>query len=44
MEFDVNLQGASDVDKATMYQQIHDFITNCNGEQVRFTPELCKYL
>ncbi|CAB3224909.1 unnamed protein product [Arctia plantaginis] len=33
-------QGATDVDKSTMYQQIHDFITNCNGEQVRFSPEL----
>lgn len=25
-----------------MFKQIHDFITNCNGEQVRFSPELCK--
>lgn len=33
-------QGVADADKSTMYQQIHDFITNCNGEQVRFSPEL----
>lgn len=25
-----------------MFQQIHDFINNCNGEQVRFSPDLCK--
>ncbi|XP_072941458.1 COP9 signalosome complex subunit 3 [Epargyreus clarus] len=29
-----------DIDKSTMYQQIHEFITNCNGEQVRFSPDL----
>ncbi|XP_013185554.1 COP9 signalosome complex subunit 3 [Amyelois transitella] len=33
-------QGASDVDKTTMIQQIQDFINNCNGEQVRFAPDL----
>ncbi|XP_011562449.2 COP9 signalosome complex subunit 3 [Plutella xylostella] len=33
-------QGASDVDKSTMFQQISDFINNCNGEQVRFAPDL----
>ncbi|XP_047522997.1 COP9 signalosome complex subunit 3 [Pieris napi] len=33
-------QGSNDVDRSTMYQQICDFINNCNGEQVRFCPEL----
>lgn len=37
------IQG-NDVDRSTMYQQIHDFITNCNGEQVRFGPDLCKHI
>ncbi|XP_026326445.1 COP9 signalosome complex subunit 3 [Hyposmocoma kahamanoa] len=32
--------GNNDVDRTTMYQQIHDFINNCNGEQVRFSPDL----
>ncbi|KAF9412892.1 hypothetical protein HW555_008738 [Spodoptera exigua] len=35
-----SLQQGGDVDKSTMFKQIHDFITNCNGEQVRFSPEL----
>lgn len=35
-------QGNADVDRTTMFQQIHDFINNCNGEQVRFAPDLCK--
>ncbi|CAG9791965.1 unnamed protein product [Diatraea saccharalis] len=30
----------SDNDKSNMFQQIHDFINNCNGEQVRFAPDL----
>ncbi|KAL4719498.1 hypothetical protein ACJJTC_003356, partial [Scirpophaga incertulas] len=34
-------QGSNDVDKSTLFQQIHDFINNCNGEQVRFSPDLC---
>ncbi|KAI8440207.1 hypothetical protein MSG28_001590 [Choristoneura fumiferana] len=32
--------GTNDVDRTTMFQQIHDFINNCNGEQVRFAPDL----
>lgn len=33
-------QGNPDVDRTTTFQQIQDFINNCNGEQVRFCPEL----
>ncbi|CAH0628896.1 unnamed protein product [Chrysodeixis includens] len=35
-----SVQQTADVDKALMFKQIFDFITNCNGEQVRFAPEL----
>ncbi|PZC82023.1 COP9 signalosome complex subunit 3 isoform X2 [Helicoverpa zea] len=35
-----SLAQGGDVDKSTMFKQIHDFLTNCNGEQVRFSPEL----
>ncbi|XP_041973548.1 COP9 signalosome complex subunit 3 [Aricia agestis] len=30
----------TDVDKSSMVQQIQEFISNCNGEQVRFAPDL----
>ncbi|XP_004927872.1 COP9 signalosome complex subunit 3 isoform X1 [Bombyx mandarina] len=32
--------GNPEVDRSTMYQQFHDFINNCNGEQVRFATDL----
>lgn len=35
-------QGTADADKSTMIQQIQDFLNNCNGEQVRLLPDLCK--
>ncbi|VVC90224.1 unnamed protein product [Leptidea sinapis] len=31
---------AKDADKTNLFHQVCDFINNCNGEQVRFCPEL----
>ncbi|CAH2063281.1 unnamed protein product, partial [Iphiclides podalirius] len=35
-----NPQGMNEADKTNMCAKIHEFITNCNGEQVRLKPDL----
>lgn len=32
----------TEADKTNMCQKINEFVTNCNGEQVRLVPDLCK--
>lgn len=26
-----------------LFSQVQEFITSCNGEQVRFAPDICKF-
>lgn len=36
--------GGSNIDAFNpLLIQVEEFISNCNGEQVRFAPELCKF-
>ncbi|GBP33172.1 COP9 signalosome complex subunit 3 [Eumeta japonica] len=36
----VELQANAEEDLSNMVDKIHEFITNCNGEQIRFAPDL----